>query len=134
MIYGDSITRERQREILQGLMDNGFASSNVVLGIGSYTYQYVTRDTHEFAVKGTYGEINGKGVPISKNPVTDKGIKRSALGLLYVGTDANGVIKCEENVSWEREEQGMLKTIFEDGAVYNVQTLGDIRTRLENEL
>ena len=134
LIYGDSITRERQREILQGLMDNGFASSNVVLGIGSYTYQYVTRDTHEFAVKGTYGEINGKGVPISKNPVTDKGIKRSALGLLYVGTDANGVIKCEENVSWEREEQGMLKTIFEDGAVYNVQTLGDIRTRLENEL
>ena len=59
LIYGDSITTERQLEILEGLKQKGFASYNVVLGIGSYTYEYVTRDTFGFAMKATYGEVNG---------------------------------------------------------------------------
>jgi nicotinamide phosphoribosyltransferase len=63
-IYGDSITLERAEQICQRLADKGFASTNVVFGIGSFTYQgavtrdaIVTRDTHMFAVKSTYGEV-----------------------------------------------------------------------------
>lgn len=56
-IYGDSITLERAKEILERLKQKGFASTNIVLGIGSYTYQYNTRDTFGFAVKATYGEV-----------------------------------------------------------------------------
>ena len=41
-IYRDAITLERQKQILQRLMDKGFACK-VVLGIGSYSYQYGTR-------------------------------------------------------------------------------------------
>src|ERR1700744_4832420 len=37
LIYGDSITTERQIAILEGLKRKGFASYNVVLGIGSVT-------------------------------------------------------------------------------------------------
>lgn len=33
-IYGDSITRERATQILQGLKDKGFAASNIVFGVG----------------------------------------------------------------------------------------------------
>ncbi len=44
-IYGDSITRERAIDICERLKAKGFASTNIVLGIGSYTYQYNTRDT-----------------------------------------------------------------------------------------
>lgn len=43
-IYGDSITLDRQKQIHVQLMTKGFVPS-VVLGIGSFTYQYVTRDT-----------------------------------------------------------------------------------------
>ena len=39
--------------------EKGFASVSVGLGIGSYTYQYMTRDTLGFALKGTAEIING---------------------------------------------------------------------------
>jgi len=45
LIYGDSITLERTQEILQRLEAKGSASSIVVFGVGSFTYQYNTRDT-----------------------------------------------------------------------------------------
>ena len=45
LIYGDSITPPRAEQILQRLMDKGFASGNVVLGVGSMSYQFHTRDT-----------------------------------------------------------------------------------------
>jgi len=62
-IYGDSITLDRAKQICERLQAKGFASTNVVLGIGSYTYQYNTRDTFGFAMKATYGEVlkNPKG-------------------------------------------------------------------------
>ena len=62
----------------------------MVFGVGSYTYQYCTRDTFGFAVKSTYGEVNGEGREIFKDPVTDNGIKKSARGRLCV-TNVEGV-------------------------------------------
>ena len=59
-IYGDSITEQRAQEICQRLEAKGFASTNVVLGIGSFTYQYVTRDTFGFAIKATWARVNGR--------------------------------------------------------------------------
>lgn len=63
-IYGDSITLERATQICERLAAKGFASTNIVYGIGSFTYQgainpdaIITRDTHGFAVKSTYGEV-----------------------------------------------------------------------------
>lgn len=45
LIYGDSITLERQHQIYSQLEDKGFAATNLVLGIGSYTYQFKSRDS-----------------------------------------------------------------------------------------
>ncbi len=56
-IYGDSITMDRAVQICERLKAKGFASTNIVLGIGSFTYQYNTRDTFGFAMKATYVEI-----------------------------------------------------------------------------
>lgn len=56
-IYGDSITMERAVAICERLKAKGFASTNIVFGVGSYTYQYNTRDTFGFAMKATYGEL-----------------------------------------------------------------------------
>ena len=47
-IYGDSITLDRQIQIYERLAAKGFASTNIVLGVGSFTYQYNTRDTFGF--------------------------------------------------------------------------------------
>lgn len=130
-IYGDSITLEKAQEICEKLMIKGFATTNVVLGIGSYTYQFNTRDTYGFAMKATYVEIDGKGIDIYKDPVTDSGTKKSAKGLLYVGLDKRGEYYLEEQVSKEKETQGELMTIYKDGNFFNTVTLEDIRNRLK---
>lgn len=67
-IYGDSITIQRADEICRQLEAKGFASTNVVFGIGSYTYQYNTRDTFGYAMKATYAIVNGEERLIFKDP------------------------------------------------------------------
>jgi nicotinamide phosphoribosyltransferase len=83
-IYGDSITEDRARDICARLEGKGFATTNVVLGVGSYTYTYVTRDTNGFAVKATWAQVNDQEHQLFKDPVTDDGVKRSAKGRLVV--------------------------------------------------
>jgi nicotinamide phosphoribosyltransferase len=127
-IYGDSITLERCNEICERLERKGFASTNVVFGIGSFTYQYVTRDTFGFAMKATYGVVNGKAVNIFKNPKTDDGLKKSAKGMLRVNAD----LTLSEGVTPQEADGGMLQTVFFNGQAKNIQTLSDIRKRLLN--
>lgn len=96
LIYGDSITLERAEEILQRMKEMGFCSSNIVFGIGSFTYQYTTRDSYGFAMKATYGEIGGIPHAIFKDPITDNGTKKSAKGLLSVIKEDGNYI-CQDN-------------------------------------
>lgn len=126
MIYGDSITVDRCVRICQGLKDLGFTSTNVVYGIGSYTYQHVTRDTFGLAMKATWGKINDVPYNIFKAPKTDSGLKNSAKGLLKVNEDGS----LSECVTEEEEKQGLLQDVYIDGVEYNTTTLSEIRERL----
>jgi nicotinamide phosphoribosyltransferase len=130
-IYGDSITIDRADEICKRLEAKGFASTNVVLGIGSFTYQYNTRDTFGFAMKATYCEVDGVGREIFKDPITDDGTKKSATGLLFVGKDDNLEIKLYDRVDWRTEDMGLLQTIYRDGNFTNTTSLEEIRNRLK---
>jgi nicotinamide phosphoribosyltransferase len=138
MIYGDSITTKRCLTILERLENNGYASGCIVLGVGSFTYQCVTRDTFGFAVKATFTRVKGVDIPIFKEPKTDSK-KKSAKGLLFVGSEFelynDGVnkvmseISLLDNVSWdaERSEDNLLVTRFLDGNFMNLTTLAAIR-------
>lgn len=131
-IYGDSITLERAKQIMQRLKDKGFASSNVVLGIGSFTYQYNTRDTYGMAVKATWGMVDGVPREIFKDPITDDGTKKSATGLLRVELERAGNKLVPEYVLYDRQTKyeegcGELRTVFLDGIHMNQQTLEEIR-------
>ena len=128
-IYGDSITVERGTNICERLKQKGFASTNVVLGIGSFTYQYNTRDTFGFAMKATYGEVNGEGRAIFKDPITDDGTKKSAKGLMKIELE-NGKYKLIDQVSWEQEKQGELKEVFRDGKLLIDHSLIEIRKQV----
>ncbi|EPA1862714.1 nicotinate phosphoribosyltransferase [Klebsiella michiganensis] len=130
LIYGDSITLARADEILRRLEAKGFASANVVFGVGSFTYQYNTRDTFGFAMKATWGEVNGEGRALFKEPKTDNGLKRSARGLLRVERDALGELQLYDGQTLEQEQQGELKTRFLDGKLYGYASLSQIRARL----
>ena len=138
-IYGDSISLERANSINDRLETKRFASINWVAGIGSFTYQYNTRDTFGMAVKATYCEATSTDgtknyeIPIFKDPITDDGTKKSAKGLLRVDETPDGYT-FRDNVSWEEEAGGALKIIFEDSKMVNETALVEIRERLLMDL
>lgn len=149
-IYGDSITPERAKQMSERLIAKGFAPL-MVYGIGSYTYQYKTRDTFGMAVKATAIKIKThKGtqdeddmgeelIEIFKDPVTDDGTKKSAKGLIRIREvlepDSTGKLHHKtyemlDQQSEQEERQGELRTIFLDGKMPHVTTLKEIRDRL----
>lgn len=130
-IYGDSITLERQAEIISRLEAKDFVPS-VVLGVGSYSYQYVTRDTHGSAVKATSVVWDDEQVDVCKDPATDSK-KKSAKGLLRVELE-NGEYVLYDQQTPEQEEQGELTTVFKDGILRVEHTLEGIRNRVKETL
>lgn len=142
-IYGDSITLDRQIQIYERLAAKGFASTNIVLGVGSFTYQMNTRDTFGFAAKGAwfeveesmYGEFADQGLntekvgyDIYKDPVTDDGTKKSLKGLICVTEDHEVLTQC----TWEQEGQGILQTIYEEGRFCSETSLTEVRNKLNS--
>lgn len=114
LIYGDSITLYRSEKILCRLKEKGFSSDNIIFGIGSYTYQNVTRDTFGFAMKSTSGVVNGERREIYKDPKTDSGLKKSARGLLRVYTDGGEYCVAQQQSETE-EMEGSLRTVYFNG-------------------
>lgn len=132
-IYGDSITLERAKDINERLMAKGFAPQ-VVFGVGSFTYQYNTRDTFGTAIKATWAVVGGKEVNMFKQPITDDGTKFSAKGLLRVDYNEDGVPTLSDCVSKQDEEGGILEVVFENGKLVKEQSLAEIRARLAYEV
>jgi nicotinamide phosphoribosyltransferase len=128
-IYGDAITPERCSEICNILKLKGFASTNMVYGIGSYTYQYNTRDTFGYAMKSTMCKINGSGKKIYKDPVTDDGTKKSQTGCVVV-QEVNGELVVIDGLDFDHKICNRMRSIFKNGQLLVDDTLSDIRARL----
>lgn len=139
LIYGDSITLERANEILKRLYEMGFASSNVVFGVGSYTYQYMTRDTFAFAVKATLASIGGKEIMLAKDPKTDSGVKKSAFGGVAPMRDGDK-LKAVDGYGFQSFADVLdhpacaLRLVFSDSEQFGYTTLGDIRNNIDKQL
>jgi nicotinamide phosphoribosyltransferase len=137
-IYGDSINLDRQVQIYERLTKKGFAVTNVVLGVGSYTYQMNTRDSLGFAAKGAWFEVeteNGREqFNIYKDPITDKGSKKSLKGMCAVHMDDAGEFFVQTECTQEQEMVGFLRTIYENGEFFNQTTLTQVRENLEKEM
>lgn len=97
LIYGDSMNFARINDICSRLETKGFSSENVVFGLGSYGYQYQTRDTFGFAMKATNVVINGEERAIFKDPKTDNGLKKSLKGRIAVVKKARVSLGANEN-------------------------------------
>lgn len=134
-IYGDAITLERCDEICRQLAAKGFASSNTVYGIGSFTYQYNTRDTFSFALKSTYARINGEELMLFKDPVTDNGIKRSQKGMVSVLSNGGWGLSTRDGLTEAQRDAvvgDQLEDLFVDGKLVRTETLAEIRARLND--
>lgn len=133
LIYGDSITLDRANSICFCLRLKGFASINIVFGIGSFTYQYVTRDTDGYAVKATFAIIDGKDTEIYKSP-KGAAFKRSAKGLTAVFKNESGEFYLKDGATWEEVLNCEFVLIYQDGKVHKTYTLQEVRDNLAKYL
>lgn len=135
LIYGDSITVARAKDIFERLKDKGFASSNIVFGVGSYTTQYTTRDSLGMAVKATGAVIDGQQIMVVKEPKTDLG-KKSAKGFLKVIRDEKGELKLVDNCQLEdvQSDDNELRRVFYNGKLIVDEDLTTIRERAAAQL
>lgn len=147
VIYGDSITPQRCEQIYEILMLNGFASNNVVLGVGSFSMQCLeeitdsgvqyhpyTRDTFGIAIKATYAEdANGSPIMIFKNPKTDSGhFKKSQRGCCSVHFNGTDFV-CTDGLTFEEHNSdlfNLLMPVFRDGRMVREYSLSDVRNIL----
>lgn len=141
LIYGDAMNRGRINNINERLEAKGFATTNWVAGIGSFNYQYQTRDTFGFAMKATNVVIEGVETAIFKDPKTDSGLKKSLKGRLAVarsqkaGKAPDGryeMVALDDSLADEREQAvnggfDLLKPVFRDGEFLNELTFDEVR-------
>ena len=125
LIYGDGMYFERFERILAKMKEMGYASSNLVIGVGGLLLQQHNRDDLGFAIKATYAVANGQPRNLLKDPVTDSG-KKSHTGLMTLVKE-NGVFVTKDNCSIEEEKQGLLVLVFKDGKIKKTTTFDEIR-------
>ena len=142
-IYGDSITVQRAEEIYNRLAAKGFASCNVALGAGSFSFQCIeeddqlkpfTRDTFSSCIKATYCEIDDKPYPIFKNP-KDGGFKKSQKGCCLVYKNEFGEYVYQDELNFDEAHSGImyqndLITVFKDGKMVKEYSVDEIRNTL----
>jgi|GEM_PF-5891570 len=154
-IYSDSITPEHQVKIYERLAAKGFAATNIVLGIDSYSMEYTTKNLSSIFAKSTWFEIKNlveeatdndlfdeatdqyerKSYNIYKDPVIDDKNKNSLAGLLQVYYSASfmepiGCLKVKTDCTFEEENKGFLQVIYENGVFKNQTSLQTIRKKL----
>ena len=152
-LYGDSITVQRAEEIYEILEKNGFAASNVALGVGSFSMHCIeengelkpfTRDTFSMAIKAVYAEFtdeNGNVTKMSvyKDPKTDReagggNFKKSQKGCVKVFAGKHYAdYHFFDGYTWDEAQTDCgneLRTIFRDGKMVVDDDLNAIRQRL----
>jgi len=115
LIYGEGWDFQRYEKVLSNMMEQGFSSNNLVIGVGSGMYQAyggglyetdnakpwgVSRDTCGIAIKATavasgFGE-NQKWKAVFKDPKTDNSGKKSHKGFIQVEQIDNDFIVHQE--------------------------------------
>jgi nicotinamide phosphoribosyltransferase len=126
LIQGDGIDINTIDQILYVMKLKGFSTDNWTFGSGGANLQKFDRDTQKFAIKASYGEIDGKGFVISKDPITSSG-KKSKPGKLKLIKDDNGFKTFASTDADYDLVTDELEVVFENGKIVREQTFENIR-------
>lgn len=126
LIYGDGMFYERFERTLETMRDRGYASSNLVIGIGGLLLQQHNRDDQGFAIKATFALVNGERRELMKDPATDRK-KASHQGLLALYRDGDGRFFTKDRCTEKEEAVSLLNTTFVDGKIVRPVTFNQIR-------
>ncbi|XP_048587754.1 nicotinamide phosphoribosyltransferase [Nematostella vectensis] len=125
IIQGDGISYETLGTILENMKRNKWSADNIAFGSGGALLQKMDRDTQKFAYKCSYAVVNGKGVNVFKQPITDLG-KKSKKGLLSLELDDQGNY-CTVQEGKGDPDKDLLVTVFENGKLMKEYTFDEVR-------
>lgn len=126
LIYGDGMFFERFDRTLGLMKELGYASSNLVIGVGGLLLQQHNRDDQGYAIKATFAEVDGVTRELMKDPVTDTK-KKSHKGLLALYKDARGRYYTKDRCTADEEGQSLLEEVFLNGKITRMTTFDEIR-------
>lgn len=126
MIQGDGVNELSINTILTKFAAHGYSADNIAFGMGGGLLQQLDRDTQKFAMKCSAMKINGEWVDVFKDPVTDPG-KSSLKG--RVETDI-----VDDDFKIITGKGTLMRKVYENGDLYNVEDLETIRARANSYL
>jgi nicotinamide phosphoribosyltransferase len=127
MIQGDGMDYFGIKDLFNAMLSEYWSAENTVVGMGGGLLRKVNRDTQKVAVKLCNAVIDGKNVPVWKDPITDPGktSKRGRMGLLYDKT--NNRYTTVEDTYNNGVPFDILQTVFRNGEMKRIMTLDQIR-------
>ena len=117
-------------KILKHINSHGWSTDNIAFGSGGGLLQKLNRDTQKCAFKCSLAIIDGKEVPVYKDPATDPG-KKSKKGYLSVhrsSADGSWETRSDGNHDFESDE---MRVVFENGYILVDEKWEDIKKRSE---
>jgi nicotinamide phosphoribosyltransferase len=138
VIQGDGVNYAEIINIYTALEANNISAENLVLGMGGALLQKVDRDTQKFALKCSSAIIDGREVPVEKNPTEmdaqgniTPSFKKSKGGRLKL-VKINGIFKTV-NQKEHLEIADELHTVFENGKLANAITFEQVKANAITE-
>mmetsp|Transcript_62783 Transcript_62783/g.175491 ORF Transcript_62783/g.175491 Transcript_62783/m.175491 type:complete len:462 (-) Transcript_62783:258-1643(-) len=126
VIQGDGIDIKSLDMILKAMTDKGWAADNLAFGSGGALLQKLHRDTQKVAFKCSFAVVNGEGVDVVKDPITDPG-KKSKKGRLTLELQDGKWVTTVEGQGDASKDQ--LVTVFKDGVLLVDAKFATIRER-----
>ena len=129
IIQGDGVDEDPINEVYEESIRVGFSADNINFGMGGALLQLLNRDTQRFAFKCSAARVDGRTIPVYKDPVTDPG-KKSKKGVLSLIRGENGVLTTVEGEA----PNDQLEVVFENGRILKETTLDEVRARADADL
>ncbi|XP_071514858.1 nicotinamide phosphoribosyltransferase-like [Panulirus ornatus] len=129
VVQADGVNHKTLWSTLEHLKDHGWSTYNAYFGAGSALLQQVNRDTQKCAFKVSYAEVDGRGVEVYKQPITDPG-KNSKRGRLTLQREDDGTYTTIESGKGDPSKD-LLVTVFENGEMVKDYTFQEIQQRAE---
>lgn len=137
VLQGDGINENTVVEPFKIAEELGISADSIMTGSGGGLMQAnIDRDTCKFAFKASNITIDGKDIGIAKNPITDPGkqSKKGRLALVNSGSLWNSVSPEDAMSVNGKYNYDLLRLVYENGELFNVEDFATIRGRLASYL
>jgi len=127
IIYGDGISPVVIKEILDVVVDKGYAPDNLAFGSGGDLMQNVNRDTLKFAIKCSSVTVDGQLRDVFKDPITDKGkaSKKGRVTTFYNSEENEYAVGDVDTIPVGYVD--LLQTVYENGEIKRTYSFDRVR-------